>query len=58
MILTLTPSDYLFLYICKTKIKKMVTVRMTDMEYQAYQLYLKSIKVMLKAGNIGSISLL
>lgn len=28
----------------------MVTVRMTEMEYKAYQLYLKSIKVMLKAG--------
>ena len=31
----------------------MVTVKMTEMEYKAYQLYLKSIKVMLKAGNIG-----
>jgi len=31
----------------------MVTVKMTEMEYKAYQLYLKSIKVMLKAGNTG-----
>jgi len=42
------------LYICEANIKKMVTVKMTEMEYKAYQLYLKSIKVMLKAGNIGS----
>jgi len=32
----------------------MVTVKMTEMEYKAYQLYLKSIKVMLKAGKIVS----
>jgi len=31
----------------------MVTVKMTEMEYKAYQLYLKSIKVMLKSGNIS-----
>ena len=30
----------------------MVTVKMTELEYKAYQLYLKSIKVMLKAGKI------
>ncbi len=28
----------------------MITVNMTETEYKAYQLYLKSIKVMLKAG--------
>jgi hypothetical protein len=32
----------------------MVTVKMTEMEYKAYQLYLKSIKVMLKSGMIVS----
>jgi hypothetical protein len=32
----------------------MVTVKMTETEYKAYQLYLKSIKVMLKAGKIVS----
>lgn len=28
----------------------MITVQMTEVEYKAYQLYLKSIKVMLKEG--------
>ncbi|MDP2334986.1 MAG: hypothetical protein Q8N05_00760 [Bacteroidota bacterium] len=32
----------------------MVTVKMTEIEYKAYQLYLKSIKVMLEAGNNAS----
>ena len=31
----------------------MVTVKMTEMEYKAYQLYLKSIKVMLKSGIVS-----
>lgn len=32
----------------------MVTVKMTEIEYKAYQLYLKSIKVMLEAGKNAS----
>jgi bacterioferritin (cytochrome b1) len=32
----------------------MITVQMTEVEYKAYQLYMKSIKVMLKEGKTVS----